>query len=69
MKISISGIRGVYGKDFFPEDVIKFCNGFSKLIKTGKCAIAMDTRETGEMIQKLVLAILKAIYQEKLIFQ
>jgi len=46
----------VYGKDFFPEDVIKFCNGFSKLIKTGKCAIGMDTRETGEMIGKLVSA-------------
>jgi phosphomannomutase len=56
VKISISGIRGMYGKDFFPEDVIKFCNGFSKLIKTGKCAIGMDTRETGEMIQKLVSA-------------
>ena len=56
MKISISGIRGVYGKDFFPEDVIKFCNGFSKLIKTGKCVIGMDTRETGEMIAKLVSA-------------
>jgi len=56
VKISISGIRGVYGKDFFPKDVIKFCNGFSKLIKTGKCAIGMDTRETGEMIQKLVSA-------------
>ena len=46
----------MYGKDLFPEDVIKFCNGFSKLIKTGKCAIGMDTRETGEMIQKLVSA-------------
>ena len=56
VKISISGIRGVYGKDFLPEDVIKFCNGFSKLIKTGKCAIGMDTRETGEMIGKLVSA-------------
>ena len=50
----------MYGKDFFPEDVIKFCNGFSKLIKTGKCAIGMDTRETGEMIQKLVSATLLA---------
>jgi len=56
MKISISGIRGVYGKDFFPKDVIKFCDGFSKLIKTGKCAIGMDTRITGEMIEKLVSA-------------
>jgi phosphomannomutase len=56
MKISISGIRGVYGKDFFPEDVIKFCDGFSKLIKTGKCAVGMDTRTTGDMIEKLVSA-------------
>ncbi len=46
----------MYGKDFFPEDVIKFCNGFSKLIKTRKCVIGMDTRETGEMIGKLVSA-------------
>tara|TARA_B110001454_G_scaffold65016_1_gene63207 strand:+ start:5641 stop:6930 length:1290 start_codon:yes stop_codon:yes gene_type:complete len=58
VKISISGIRGVYGNDFFPEDVMKFCNGFSKLIKNGKCAIGRDTRTTGEMIEKLVSATL-----------
>ena len=46
----------MYGKDFFPEDVMKFCNGFSKLIKTRKCVIGMDTRKTGEMIGKLVSA-------------
>jgi phosphomannomutase len=56
VKISISGIRGVYGEDFFPEDVIKFCDGFSKLIKTGKCVIGRDTRTTGEMIEKIVSA-------------
>ncbi|MDC0041465.1 phosphomannomutase [Candidatus Nitrosopelagicus sp.] len=56
MKISISGVRGVYGKDFFPEDVIRFCDGFSKLIKTRKCVIGMDTRKTGEMIGNLVSA-------------
>jgi phosphomannomutase len=58
VKISISGIRGVYGNDFFPEDVMKFCDGFSKLIKNGKCAIGRDTRTTGEMIEKLVSATL-----------
>ena len=56
MKISISGIRGVYGKDFIPSDVIKFCDGFSRLIKNGKCVIGRDTRITGEMIEKLVSA-------------
>ena len=58
MKISISGIRGVYGTDFFPQDVIRFCDGFSKLIKDGKCVIGRDTRTTGEMIEKLVSATL-----------
>ena len=58
MKISISGVRGVYGKNFFPKDVIKFCDGFSNLIKNGKCVIGRDTRTTGEMIEKLVSATL-----------
>ena len=58
MKISISGVRGVYGKDFFPKDVINFCDGFSNLIKNGKCVIGRDTRTTGEMIEKLVSATL-----------
>jgi phosphomannomutase len=58
MKISISGIRGIYGTDFFPHDVIRFCDGFSKLIKNGKCVIGRDTRSTGEMIEKLVSATL-----------
>ena len=56
MKISISGVRGIYGDDFFPNDVLKFCNGFSKLIKNGKCVIGRDTRTTGQMIEKLVSA-------------
>jgi len=56
MKISISGIRGVYGIDFFPSDVLRFCDGFSKLIKNGKCVIGRDTRITGNMIEKLVSA-------------
>ena len=56
MKISISGIRGIYGNDFLSNDVLRFCDGFSKLIKNGKCVIGRDTRETGEMIEKLVSA-------------
>jgi len=59
VKISISGIRGIYGIDFFPQDVIKFCNGFSKLIKNRECVIGRDTRETGEMIERLVSAVLQ----------
>ena len=50
MKISISGIRGVYGKDLSAGSIFEFCNNFSTLIKSGKCVIARDTRTTGNMI-------------------
>jgi len=48
----------VYGKDFFAKDVIKFCDGFSTLIKTGQCVIARDTRPSGVMIYDIVSATL-----------
>ncbi len=58
MKISISGIRGIYGEDFLAKDIIKFCKGFSNLIKDGKCVIGRDTRPHGKIIKNLVSATL-----------
>ena len=48
----------MYGEDFFPKDVIRYCDGFSKLIKNKKCVIGRDTRTTGDMIERLVSATL-----------
>ena len=56
MKISISGIRGVFGNDFVPKDILRFCKNFSTLIESGECVIGRDTRITGDMIEKLVSA-------------
>ena len=58
MKISISGVRGIYGKDLTPKNILEFCNSFSTLIKSGKCVIARDTRPTGEIILDNVCAAL-----------
>ena len=58
MKISISGIRGTYGKDLTAKHVFDFCSNFSGLIKSGKCVIAKDTRPTGDMILNNVSAAL-----------
>ena len=58
MKISISGIRGTYGKDLTAKHVLDFCSNFSVLIKSGKCVIAKDTRPTGDMILNNVSAVL-----------
>lgn len=58
MKKSISGIRGIIGEDLGLKDVIEFCNNFSKLVKSKKCVIAMDTRPSGNMIKEAATAAL-----------
>ena len=58
MKKSISGIRGIVGKDLGLKDVIEFCNNFSKLVKSKKCVIANDTRPSGKMVKEAAMAAL-----------
>jgi len=50
VKISVSGIRGIFGNDLTLKDVLRFCNNFSSLIKSKKCVIAQDTRPSGSII-------------------
>ena len=54
MKISVSGIRGIFGKDLTLPDILKFSNNFSALIKSKKCVVATDTRPSGNVILKTV---------------
>ena len=58
MKKTISGIRGIFGKDFHLKDVIEFSNNFSSLIKSQKCVVGRDTRPSGNMIQETISAVL-----------
>ena len=58
MKISISGIRGIFGDDLESRDILRFTTNFSSLIESGKCVIARDTRPTGEIIMNYVTAAL-----------
>ena len=50
MKITISGIRGIFGNDLTLKDVLRFCNNFSTLIKSKNCVIARDTRPSSSMM-------------------
>ena len=56
MKISVSGIRGVFGKDLMLRDILKFSRNFSVLINSKKCVIATDTRPSGNIISETVKA-------------
>jgi len=56
LKISVSGIRGIVGKDLMLRDILKFSKNFSVLINSKKCIIATDTRPTGQMVAETVKA-------------
>jgi phosphomannomutase len=58
MKVSISGIRGIYGNDLNLHEVIRFSRLFAScLIKPrGKCVLARDTRHSGKIILQAVSA-------------
>jgi phosphomannomutase len=56
LKISISGIRGVYGNDFTLHEVDKYSKLFTSSIKSGKCVIARDTRPSGRIVAQVVAA-------------
>ena len=56
LKISISGIRGVFGKDLALRDVLKFSKNFSVLVSSKKCVIAADTRPSGHIMVETVKA-------------
>jgi Phosphomannomutase len=58
LKKTISGIRGIFGKDLGLKDVIEFTNNFSSLIKSQKCVVGRDTRPSGKMIQETISAVL-----------
>ncbi len=60
MKISISGVRGVYGHDLNLHEVSRFAGQFASVIKSGRCVVARDTRPSGRIIAQVVAASLMA---------
>lgn len=60
MKISISGVRGVYGQDLNLHEVSRLAAQFARVVKSGRCVIARDTRLSGRIIAQTVAASLMA---------
>jgi phosphomannomutase len=60
VKISISGVRGVYGQDLNLHEASRFAGQFAGVIKSGRCVIARDTRPSGRIIAQTVVAGLMA---------
>src|SRR5919106_7042731 len=58
MKISISGIRGIYGVGLSLHEIIRFTRLFASIIKLEgrKCVLAQDTRPSSMIISQTVSA-------------
>ena len=56
LKVSISGVRGIFGHDLNLSDIIKFCQNFSLLVKSKKCVVAQDTRPSSKILSEVVIA-------------
>ena len=56
MKVSISGVRGIFGDDLNLEDIIHYCRNFSRLVKSKKCVVGRDTRPSGEIVTNVAIA-------------
>jgi len=58
VKISISGVRGIFGNDLTLQNVLEFSRAFSKLIKKDACVLARDTRTSSRIISETACAAL-----------
>lgn len=56
LKVSISGVRGVFGDDLNLNDIMKFCRNFSVLVKSKNCVVAQDTRPSSKILSETVVA-------------
>jgi phosphomannomutase len=63
LMVSVSGIRGVFGKDLTPPVILKYVCAFVHVIKARKNTILIgrDTRESGEIIEHLIQGTLAAL--------
>ena len=55
LKFSVSGFRGIYGKDITPENIPLLCLALSHCLPRGVIGLARDTRNTGEAMRQLTL--------------
>lgn len=56
LKVSISGVRGIFGDELNLKDVINFCRNFSTLIRTKKCVLGRDTRPSSKILYDVASA-------------
>lgn len=61
LMVSVSGIRGVFGSDLTPENLVQYAAAFGTWAKGGKVVIGRDTRVTGAIVESIVTQTLLSV--------
>lgn len=61
LKVGVSGVRGVVGDSFTPQVAVSFAQAFGVFVGRGPVVVGRDTRPSGVMIEKAVVAGLQSV--------
>ena len=61
LKVGISGVRGVIGETFTPQLATSFARAFGVFVGRGGVVVGRDTRPSGDMIERAVVAGLQSV--------
>ncbi len=61
LKVGLSGVRGVVGESFTPQLAASFAQAFGAFVGRGAVLVGRDTRPSGLMIERAVIAGLQSV--------
>ncbi|MEX0771055.1 MAG: phosphoglucosamine mutase [Balneolaceae bacterium] len=61
LMISVSGIRGIFGSDLTPENLVTFTAAYGTWLKGGTVVVGRDSRVTGQICEDIVSATLQSV--------
>jgi phosphomannomutase len=61
LKVGVSGVRGVVGDSFTPQLAASFAQAFGTFVGAGPVLVGRDTRPSGHMIERAVVAGLQSV--------
>lgn len=61
LMVSVSGIRGIYGSDLHPENLVQYAAAFGTWAKKGTIVVGRDSRVTGPLVESIVVSTLRSV--------
>jgi phosphomannomutase len=61
LKVGVSGVRGIVGDSFTPQIAAGFAQAFGTFVGQGAVLVGRDTRPSGSMIERAVIAGLQSV--------